>query len=76
MRSELSPLEFVVSHLCARPGPPARELCALGWRKKAQGWGTGLSWVGCGANAGPSTSLRFAQDDGFFVSANERSSSR
>jgi hypothetical protein len=28
------------SHPCARPGSPAHELGALGWSKKAQGWGT------------------------------------
>jgi uroporphyrin-III C-methyltransferase / precorrin-2 dehydrogenase / sirohydrochlorin ferrochelatase len=30
----------MVSHPCARPGSTAHELGALGWSKKAQGWGT------------------------------------
>jgi hypothetical protein len=49
MRSELGGARFVVSHPCDR--------------KNSQGWGTEYSWLAGEQKAGPSTALRFAQDD-------------
>jgi hypothetical protein len=52
MRSERAGREFAVSHPCAE--------------KMAQGWGTRGLWRNQDGNAGPSTALRFAQDDRLF----------
>jgi hypothetical protein len=41
-------------------------------RKKPQGWGTELLWLGNGGKAGPSASLRSAQDDSLLWRAQER----
>jgi hypothetical protein len=49
MRSELRGLRFEVSHPC--------------YGKNSQGWGTGGVGLARRATAGPSTPLRFAQDD-------------
>jgi hypothetical protein len=52
MRSKCSSWGFEVSHPCAE--------------KMAQGWGTQGWWRNQNREAGPSTALRFAQDDRLF----------